>query len=85
MVSFFTIPASFTLDLESLGEHKIRELNDGINKLLLEKFNWEKRILDLGGPNLLSSPNPPEYKFVPLNCYDFFYGSPYQLDFLEQL
>lgn len=34
---------------ESLDEHRIRELNDEINKLLREKHHWEKRIRDLGG------------------------------------
>ena len=51
---------------EYLGEHKIRELNDNINTLLLEKYNWEKRILELGGANLLTSPDPPPYQFVIL-------------------
>ncbi|KAH7820714.1 ISY1-like protein [Monocercomonoides exilis] len=48
---------------ESIGEHRIRELNDTINKLLVEKWKWEKRILDLGGPHLLESLEPPKYKF----------------------
>jgi pre-mRNA-splicing factor ISY1 len=34
-----------------LGEHRLRDLNDEINKLIREKSHWEKRILDLGGPN----------------------------------
>jgi len=32
-----------------LGEHRIRDLNDHINKLLREKFHWQKRIKELGG------------------------------------
>lgn len=39
----------------SLGEHKIRDLNDEINKLIREKGHWEKRILELGGPNYMTS------------------------------
>jgi len=39
----------------SLGEHKLRELNDEINKLIREKGHWERRILELGGPNYLHS------------------------------
>ncbi len=35
----------------SLGEHKIRDLNDDMNKLLREKYAWEKRILELNGPD----------------------------------
>lgn len=32
-----------------LGEHRIRDLNDQINKLLREKKHWESRIKELGG------------------------------------
>lgn len=32
-----------------LGEHRIRDLNDEINKLLREKYHWENRIRELGG------------------------------------
>jgi pre-mRNA-splicing factor ISY1 len=34
-----------------LGEHRIRDLNDEINKLIREKGHWERRILQLGGPD----------------------------------
>ena len=34
-----------------LGEFRIRDLNDEINKLLREKRHWEERILELGGPD----------------------------------
>jgi len=36
---------------ESLGEQRLRDLNDNINKLLREKAHWERRIIELGGPN----------------------------------
>ncbi|KAK3435351.1 pre-mRNA-splicing factor ISY1 homolog [Eucalyptus grandis] len=36
---------------EGLGEHRIRDLNDEINKLIREKSHWERRIVELGGPN----------------------------------
>ncbi|EGB11323.1 hypothetical protein AURANDRAFT_13578, partial [Aureococcus anophagefferens] len=36
---------------QGLGEHKIRDLNDTINKLLREKGHWQFRIRDLGGPD----------------------------------
>ncbi|KAK2635107.1 hypothetical protein Ddye_029899 [Dipteronia dyeriana] len=36
---------------EGLGEHRLRDLNDEINKLIREKTHWERRILELGGPN----------------------------------
>ncbi|CAF4618696.1 unnamed protein product [Rotaria sp. Silwood1] len=32
-----------------LGEYKIRDLNDEINKLLREKSHWEDRVKELGG------------------------------------
>ena len=34
-----------------LGEFRIRDLNDEINKLLREKGHWERRMMELGGPN----------------------------------
>eukprot|EP00744_Colponema_vietnamica_P009516 GILI01013524.1.p1 GENE.GILI01013524.1~~GILI01013524.1.p1 ORF type:complete len:254 (+),score=66.30 GILI01013524.1:105-866(+) len=34
-----------------LGEHRIRDLNDEINKLLREKGHFEDRIKELGGPD----------------------------------
>jgi len=39
---------------EGLGESRIRDLNDDINKLLREKAHWERRIIELGGQNYLS-------------------------------
>nr|KAF6358354.1 ISY1 splicing factor-like protein [Pipistrellus kuhlii] len=36
-----------------LGEFRIRDLNDEINKLLREKGHWEVRIKELGGPDYL--------------------------------
>jgi len=35
----------------SLGEHRIRDLNDEINKHLREKVHWEAQIKKLGGPD----------------------------------
>ena len=37
-----------------LGEHRLRDLNDEINKLIREKSHWEKQILKLGGPNYVA-------------------------------
>lgn len=34
-----------------MGEFRIRDLNDDINKLLREKGHWEVRIRELGGPD----------------------------------
>ncbi|GLD98995.1 hypothetical protein PINS_up007713 [Pythium insidiosum] len=41
-----------------LGEHVIRDLNDEINKRIREKYHWEKRIAELGGPDY--SRNQPQ-------------------------
>jgi len=38
----------------SLGEYKIRELNDSINELFKEKLRWESRITELGGKDYVS-------------------------------
>jgi len=38
-----------------LGEHRLRDLNDEINKLIREKGHWERRIVELGGPNYARS------------------------------
>lgn len=40
-----------------LGEFKIRDLNDQINRLLREKRQWEIRIKDLGGNDLQETGN----------------------------
>lgn len=37
----------------SLGEYRIRELNDRINELLREKTIWEERVAQLGGANYI--------------------------------
>lgn len=37
------------LSAASLGEHRIRELNDEINKMMRQKHHWEVRIRELGG------------------------------------
>lgn len=38
---------------ESLSDFQIRDLNDQINKLMKEKWGWERRIRELGGPNYM--------------------------------
>lgn len=45
--------AIFITDIQNaaLGEHKIRALNDEINRMLREKSLWEDRIRQLGGPD----------------------------------
>ena len=41
----------YFFSLAGLGEFKIRDLNDEINKLLREKHLWEEQIKVLGGPD----------------------------------
>lgn len=36
-----------------MGEFRLRDLNDEINKLLREKKHWEYQIRELGGPDFL--------------------------------
>ena len=38
---------------ESLSDFQIRDLNDEINRLMKEKWGWERRIRELGGPNYM--------------------------------
>lgn len=40
---------------ESLSDYQIRDLNDEINRLMKEKWSWERRIRELGGPNYMRS------------------------------
>lgn len=59
----------------SLGEHRIRELNDEINKLVRNKHYWEIRIRELGGSDYKKGrtqfyeiegkelPGAPNYKY----------------------
>jgi pre-mRNA-splicing factor ISY1 len=44
---------------EGLGEHRLRDLNDEINKLLRERGHWERRIVELGGRDYSRSSNAP--------------------------
>eukprot|EP00056_Hartaetosiga_gracilis_P021657 m.25608 g.25608 ORF g.25608 m.25608 type:complete len:288 (-) comp9197_c0_seq1:135-998(-) len=36
-----------------LGEYRLRDLNDEINKLMRSKRYWEHKIIEMGGPNYL--------------------------------
>lgn len=40
MLSFFLV---------SLSDYQVRDLNDDINKLMGQKYHWERRIKELGG------------------------------------
>jgi pre-mRNA-splicing factor ISY1 len=49
----FVLSHNFGMDNQNpgLGEFKLRDLNDEINKLLRLKSAWEGRIKELGGPD----------------------------------
>ncbi|ONM35282.1 Pre-mRNA-splicing factor isy-1 [Zea mays] len=44
---------------EGLGEHRLRDLNDEINKLLRERGHWERHIVELNGRDYSRSSNAP--------------------------
>ncbi|KAI8060046.1 Isy1-like splicing factor [Gongronella butleri] len=40
----------------SMSDYQVRDLNDYINKMFREKYQWERRIKELGGPNYSMAP-----------------------------
>lgn len=71
-----------------LGEYKIRDLNDEINKLLREKSHWEDRVIELGGidfkktaPKMLDN----EGKEVPGNRGYKYFGAAKDLPGVREL
>lgn len=48
-------PASPPPRAAGLGESRVRDLNDEINKLLREKYHWERQIKALGGADYIAS------------------------------
>lgn len=75
-VNFSLLP----LLLAGLGEFRIRDLNDEINKLLREKRHWQDRIIELGGPDyfvsliLLLPSLTPTYLFFSQVCQKTIFG-----------
>jgi pre-mRNA-splicing factor ISY1 len=71
-----------------LGEFKIRDLNDEINKLLREKEHWEDRIKELGGPDFKKlGPKllDQEGKEVPSNRGYKYFGAAKDLPGVKEL
>lgn len=58
----------FVYFIAGLGEFKLRDLNDEINKLLREKGHWEDRIKELNGPDYRVNANI--YLIHPFNPTD---------------
>jgi pre-mRNA-splicing factor ISY1 len=55
----------------ALGEYRLREMNDEINKLLRTKRAWEHRIRQLGGPDYIRASRvyDKEGKAIPTSTY----------------
>jgi pre-mRNA-splicing factor ISY1 len=55
----------------SLGEYRLRELNDEINKLLRTKRAWEYRIRQLGGPDYIRASRvyDDQGRAIPVSSY----------------
>lgn len=71
-----------------LGEFKIRDLNDEINKHLKEKSLWEDRIVQLGGPDYKKvGPKllDKEGKEVPTNKGYKYFGAAKELPGVKEL
>jgi pre-mRNA-splicing factor ISY1 len=46
--------------LVSLSDYQVRDLNDDINKLMGQKYHWERRIKELGGADYTVSLTPSD-------------------------
>ncbi|KAI9489411.1 Isy1-like splicing factor [Zychaea mexicana] len=71
----------------SLSDYQVRDLNDEINKLLREKYHWEKRIKQLGGGNYYRAPKTidSEGKEVPGNRGYKYFGRARDLPGVREL
>jgi pre-mRNA-splicing factor ISY1 len=72
----------------SLGEHRIRDINDEINKLLKEKEQWEIRIRELGGKDYTKEtpviPDIDESEVPSIGGYKYF-GAAKQLPMVREI
>ncbi|KAL8439362.1 hypothetical protein Efla_003045 [Eimeria flavescens] len=57
----------------SLGEHRIRDLNDEINKKLRVKRRWEYRIKELGGPDYSTASDALSLSGIAAAGGDYYY------------
>ena len=75
---------------EGLGEDRLRQLNDEINKLMRTKHHWEKRIVELGGPDhtktslKIAGEHADERGNLPPGSYRY-YGAAKQLPGVKEL
>ena len=70
-----------------LGEHKLRDLNDLINKLLREKYHWERQIKKLGGSDFRGTSDRVAYggKEVPGSRGYKYFGAAKDLPGVKEL
>lgn len=72
----------------SLGEHRLRDLNDDLNKLLREKHAWEIRIVELNGPDYRKKSRlyDDDGKPIQFNVNKYMYfGAARELDGVRQM
>lgn len=74
---------------DSLEQTRVRELNDGINKLLRERGHWERRILTLGGPDFAKQRREPNTEDIGANVFKhngfFYFGAARGLPGIKEL
>mmetsp|Transcript_16111 Transcript_16111/g.18248 ORF Transcript_16111/g.18248 Transcript_16111/m.18248 type:complete len:216 (+) Transcript_16111:126-773(+) len=68
-----------------LGEHRIRELNDEINKLLKQKYQWELQIVKLGGKSHAGRTFSEEGKMLPDSEGYIYFGAAKDLPGVREL
>lgn len=69
-----------------LGEFRLRDLNDQINRFLREKRHWEQRIVELGGANYAKSSSfDSEGREVPGNRGYKYFGAAKDLPGVREL
>eukprot|EP01080_Neovahlkampfia_damariscottae_P002938 gene2938-4777_t len=62
-----------TIQNPQLGEHRTRDLNDEINRLLKELKAWEKRIVELNGPDYSKiTPESKNSEVLNINGFKYF-------------
>lgn len=71
---------------KNLGEKRIRELNDEINKLNKERLNWEQRKEELGGPNhMIAITNTNQHTPLTSKSNYLYYGAAHDLPGVKDL
>lgn len=69
----------------NLGEHMIRDINDRINRLINDKFRWERRIVELGGPNYTRAQGEEDGMTLPGSGRYKYFGAAKELPGVREL